>query len=414
MGSLSITAGTENPDSFFEEYLDYGTVLRDNYLDGVKTGTTNFGTWHRDVSQEFFEGYLLPDFHRRKNSGELLPYTYYLKSTSEIEVQGPGTVSAGYKRPAVSGGKTELYNWYWQDGSNLQFIGEIPLSKDKYSEARTLLIEQGVDLHHLVSQAAAKLYGRGWDGLTFFAEFRKLVTMFQKVVPNLIQILIDFRDWKQANSAVTLTNDVVNAWLEGRYGWRILSYDIEDINHLITSIDETQRTRNKEKVQFERTFTVSEQYVVGENHRRTYSDVTEYTLGFRGSIISDFLPGRITINPLLTAWELVPLSFVVDWVVNLGQAISTLSFLALNDHYTACTGFSLVAQRHVTCSISYHGAWAAGTLQHSNWDEIVVDESWEIRERTPVYVSALPYYNLNLSSFKVTDLIALLLQRVVS
>lgn len=33
----------------------------------------------------------------------------------------------------------------------------------------------------------------------------------------------------------------------------------------------------------------------------------------------------LSVNPFLTAWELIPLSFVVDWVINIGDLLSTLS-----------------------------------------------------------------------------------------
>ena len=38
------------------------------------------------------------------------------------------------------------------------------------------------------------------------------------------------------------------------------------------------------------------------------------------------LSNSFSLNPFLTAWELVPLSFVVDWAVNIGNAIAALTF----------------------------------------------------------------------------------------
>ena len=59
--------------------------------------------------------------------------------------------------------------------------------------------------------------------------------------------------------------------------------------------------------------------------------------------ILDSLWSLLKVNPFSTAWELVPLSFVVDWFVNIG------------DYITALTSHSPHAQQVATLSYKFEG-----------------------------------------------------------
>ena len=197
-------------------------------------------------------------------------------------------------------------------------------------------------------------------------------------------------------------------WLEFRYGWRILLYDIQDIHQLIKTFDDKERKRTKERV--------------GEQFVRTASSVIEksgsagigrftkdesWDLSVRGSIIADFLPPKVRINLLTSAWELTTLSFVVDWFFSVGKSLDAISFLLSTGNYTASYGYQFTYE-----ATQYGGEYIPANSYYSGSFSRDAKHTLEIRTRTPTSVPIAPQQNVNLNAFKVVDLLALLLQRV--
>jgi hypothetical protein len=266
----------------------------------------------------------------------------------------------------------------------------------------------GINGDVFAQQAAAKLYGRGWDGLTFAAELHKLVRMFRQFIPKVLKLLREAFRLYRSGALARLGYASVDAWLEGRYGWRILIYDIEDINELMKKIDEDEMLRSKERVGDVFTYTWDRSSTGTAGNVVNRDDVTNYTVRMRGSIIADFTPSKITLNPVLTAWEIVPFSFVVDWIVQVGRALEAMSFLALNNKYTACVGYKVEVERTVRFESFGTGIWS--NEFHSTFPDIEVDDNWELLRRRPVRVPTKPLLNVDLNAFKVMDLVALVLQ----
>jgi hypothetical protein len=136
-----------------------------------------------------------------------------------------------------------------------------------------------------------------------------------------------------------------------------------------------------------------------------YTDLSEYTVNVRGVIVADFMPSRIILNPVTTAWELTTLSFVLDWFLNVGQALNALSFLALNDRYTASQGFSVTGRRTGSRTTTWKPTYSGTTVQE-------VEQNWEVLSRKPCYISKIPLPKVRLDGAKVVDLIALAWQAV--
>lgn len=411
MTSLSTDAGQPNPNNFHREVLDYSDVERKDFINGALVTTANTGTRHRDQYTEIFSGRVLDKFHQRKNSGELLPYTNYIKVSKSISSRSaPYPTEAGW---TAANGTVYTHQWRYRDGSRKSFLGLATLDNATLTFAEAEIAAQGIDPMILVQQAAAKLYSRGWDGLTFLAEFHQVLRMFKRLVPNVIKLVLELKTFlKTLDNKTELTSDIVNAWLQGRYGWRILIYDIEDINKLIDKIDTEESSRCREVEKFERNWTrTAISNPSGGNHSVSHTSLYNFKLGVRGTIIADFLPSRVSFNPVVTSYELITLGFVLDWVVNIGMALEAVSFIATNHQYTACTGVSLNWTRDVTTQVVINPVgWPNGW---SNWNQISFSEKAEVIRRDVRYVPILPFYNLNLSVFKVADLVALLTQAVI-
>lgn len=410
MPSLPLVTDSRNPKSFNVDYSEYRIIRKRRYTNGVLDSDT-FGTsTQRKYVYDDYYGCVISDYHRRRNSGELLPFTRYRNCKITTEVSGPSELVYGF---TSSGGNIRVYKDSWYDNSNLplQTNGLVYGGYGTDYFVNILRDNLGVDPKVFVQRAAARLYGRGWDGMTFLAEFSQVVRMFRGCIFQFIELVEAYlKDMSKRNTGDAVLK-TFNQWLQGRYGWRVLVYDIKDINELILGIDKEQRTRSKERTGQSYTYTHDRSKVNTSDHGRIITDISELSFSVRGSVIADFMPNKITLNPVVTAWELVPYSFVVDWFYNVGQALNALSFLSVNNLYTASYGIHCEVNRSYSVSVYFpNPAWGS---PHSNADQFTMTQTGTFKLREPCFVSSLPSININLNSFKVMDLIALIGQSLL-
>lgn len=143
-------------------------------------------------------------------------------------------------------------------------------------------------------------------------------------------------------------------WMAYRYAIMPLIYSLKDINDLLGKTDA--------------------RYQTGRDKDRIITDITldDYTLPFEGfgifqtrRIVSDVrslfkvrydsgalqrLFSQTTFNPFITAWELIPLSFVIDWFVNVGDAIACATRI---DSSTQSLGVTAIKTSRVDNLILY-------------------------------------------------------------
>jgi hypothetical protein len=143
---------------------------------------------------------------------------------------------------------------------------------------------------------------------------------------------------------------------------------------------------------------------------RTYTDF--HNISTRGSCaLQTVLNSPFLVNPLVTAWELLTYSFVIDWFVNIGQLLQAMHAGLVATNQTASSGFSY--EFHRVCQVeavwwrqqsppytSYSGTFSAHLEQ---WVKYQV--------RIPGTVSYLPQIRVNLTDMKVLDLVALICSR---
>lgn len=143
--------------------------------------------------------------------------------------------------------------------------------------------------------------------------------------------------WKKAKRALRVTKshepigkDVPARWLELQYGWLPLLGDIHAIGNQMfrEPVFSVRSTRFKtEDFKGGRTFED-----MGHQVRNIYSErvVTRYTFVTEFEILSPAvttLDNLGVLNPGLVAWEAVPFSFVLDWLIPIGDWIGTLTDL---------------------------------------------------------------------------------------
>lgn len=373
--------------------LSSGPGLTD-YIDQVTTtvedGQTSYGgTYNLPTRYNRLEtiGVNTPQYHLKRKRGELLPLTYF------EQFDCFGSVTGTHRSLNGTTGAVTTMEPRWVPPGWL-------ITKQ---ECKDLLAE--FDAEPYVQAAAAKIYSDGYDALTFLAELKDTVRMFRGIVPQIIKHITWKRPKSLRKNISVATRDVSNAWMEGRYGWRTLLYDVEDLNKALCELGAAKRKRWKESVG-NTSETQAITSTVSSESQCTYERVvtTNWSIGQRGTVVADIIPPAIQFNPVVTAWELTKLSFVVDWVVDVGQFLESMSFLALASDYTAATGYYVRGVRTLTASVPSWNSPFTGIRTLEGKCEA------EYRLRTPASVSKLPHIGLNLSWLKVGDLMALLRQ----
>jgi hypothetical protein len=182
------------------------------------------------------------------------------------------------------------------------------------------------------------------QGLVTAAELQKTIDMLRNPMSGL-------RDWFRRLHQVaqtlgrkrhrnlyghkndwTGTLDVLqNTWLEWRYGWRPLIYEVQGIqkalNHQLT---DNGRARSRGYGFLE---TSGSGALVGGSYQASTTWSRNISAESWSGVIYDYnLPQSMKYQQLLglydlptAGWELVPYSFVVDWAVNIGEWLRAIT-----------------------------------------------------------------------------------------
>lgn len=333
--------------------------------------------WNTYEYQEML-GFDIPNFHKRKREGELLPYTPF------SQFKCSGSVTGDYVINYADGSSSKSDNYHGLPESLVPTREFLQNEMDQH------------DPTYFVQAAAAAIYGSGFDSLTFAAELKSTVRLFKGLLRRFIRLVASGR--------------IEKIWLEGRYGWAQLANDIINFNNTMTEFD-SERKRYSERVGTTTNYTTTSTLKVFDwyssaAHWVNVSDT--YTIGLRGSVTADIEPPKFIFNPILTGWELLTLSFVVDWFINIGQWLESMSFRSLSSSYTAASGMHVSMVRNIYNQGTTYKNGVSGDV---NTLGLITSE---LTVRNPASVSNNPLIKLRLDAFKITDLLALLRQRLRS
>lgn len=202
------------------------------------------------------------------------------------------------------------------------------------------------DVSAMYTDALAAAKTQGMDVLTFYAELSKTITMVTGLAGRVLQRahdIVKIKKLHRIKDKKAFISAFSDSWLEYRYGWRILAYDIEDIQEIIRKLDEgislrfkAKRGNLKENIVLSQSGTSSNLAFLldpsgtlngnGNIYRHNYKiDETHSIRGHAGVLIESYLRSVITVDPLLTGYELVPYSFVADWFFNFNQFLAAVS-----------------------------------------------------------------------------------------
>lgn len=358
-----------------EQY--YTVVTNDPYSNGT------YGPFLATTGVDYYShtGEDVPNFHKRKREGELLPFTVWNQTRFTGSAEGSRSLVRTGNLDSV--GNAVIQEW----------LPDIDWARGLHLDLDLADLKQAA-----VDSAAANIYSQNWDTLTFLAELHKTVRMFKNFLTNFRKLASD-------------PDQIYKSWLEGRYGWRILMYDLQDIQKALAGVDQS-RTRFKRR--HGRSFSFSEEVTFNEDFG--FADITttyvdEWDVSVRGNVVADIMPPAFRFNPITTGWELITFSFVIDWIVNIGQWLESLSFLALTHDYRAAGGHAVSYTRQYKSHQTTfkdgdgYGMWS-GTVEHT------AQAACKFVTRNPLTVSLYPHISPNLDAFKVLDLVALAMQAI--
>lgn len=261
---------------------------------------------------------------------------------------------------------------YLNDGSDYFDEGFVPLSTyytDNYDAIRAADSFPAVEysrhfepeevnsiLNDLKSDVVQNSYS-GFDLLTELAEFPETLGMilsFLKAARHPIQGMKALREKyersrRRGNTHEVAHQEIAGQWMQYRYGIMPLVYSIVDAVKLLEDAMtefKTDRAFSVLRSKPKPVHATESHIAIYRGHEIKISVVGKSSYTSTQQRLSDL----ITTNLFLTAWEMIPLSFVIDWFVNVGDVIfsrtSTIVDLAKERKFCYSIRRSLI-DRHV-------------------------------------------------------------------
>lgn len=343
---------------------------------------------------------LIKDYAKRRKAGEILP-TNPMTATSNTHMENTPPLYSIATALMVGPLKKSQY---FPFGSYREFqLSSNVVRVPPVVQPKELLGER--DVQRIQVDALSKLRRQGMDMLTTAAELRQTLAMLAGVRRKLIRLVVAaVRLLRNHRKYVwtwgeLVTEFIQNPWLEGRFGWRILYYDLLAIQKFLDSKDEGTR------------------FIVGRSSERadltevrdgvTYMYTDEIKVGYPGTLDLS-LPGFASTTN--TMWEILTFSLVVDMFFDVQKRILAYSGQAINvkEHHEA--SFVTRTQRVVAVAQAEMPAipqWlGSNASQIPLYEPAIVSVYGSKKTRLPTTVPALglPSFQLSLGGYKPVDL----------
>lgn len=390
---------TRQRGNIYEATCDHSLVGWDGFPPPNPTPITL--SYTRD-SRESFSDLVTPGYYQKVKKGELLPVNPMSSSKVELLLDEVN-VSYNYRipHPYKTGGRTIGR----KGGAYGCYPGE-PGFRGDLSE---------VDTNALLIEALAKARTDAWDLLTFAAEFHKTRDLVRGAGErfewrqNKILDLIKKRRRSRTPTYRELSKEFSDMWLEYRYGWRIVAYDISSAHAAIESLKSKARTIIRSTAVESDT----DDSVAQTNGLVSFLGVLDGRVHYNaqrtvraGVGVEVLLDTPVNADLLVTAHELTPWSFVLDWFFNVGENFAAFSpfaagsvkwgWYSIEDTYT--TEAEVSSQRY----FDEAGLSGGGTPWHTCY---LAKKT--VKTRVPQTPSFDISFRPNLNLAKGVDLVAL-------
>lgn len=266
---------------------------------------TSWASFSEDVSTT-------PVFEQCNWSGSWNSVSTYATQTSEFPIR--------YARNSTHTARQTLYKM----GRRFSVASlELPFDPELVRAVAAQLPDLVEVQRNLVTNAVAEANSGVYDLLTEIGEFKTTLSFVFGTLGEILRLSATlkrdmFRAKKRPGATLaSIASELASLWMAYRYAVMPLAYSANDILDYYSS-----------------TFTPYATVRKGQSTQHNF----ELPNGWRadGSLESidrcyvktrfalDLALHDLKFNPLSTAWELIPLSFVVDWVFNVGDTLSAL------------------------------------------------------------------------------------------
>lgn len=334
-------------------------------------------------------------FYRKKRNREFIPPQYYERWDFRAQ-----------RHPyAVTTAKRLWCNGTWHTQTVRNGTGCAPWNYDTASGSLNVPWKD-IDRNALLVAAMADC-APALDALTSLAEAHKTLDMILGLRKRAVKLAREL-----LRGGTSSLRSVSSMWLEWRYGWRLLLKDMEAAETAILHPDRGLIISGKSKDaldisrptwETESTWGWDSSTIVFKNRFEESNKIQ-----FRGRV---FIKTRMsTLNaqfdPWVTAWELVPYSFVADWFVNVGdilkawrvQRLIERAYFTISERQDA----SLACQQTVVNMMGPEGPYTFGGTGASR-------EIFTKRCRTQASMPILiPTLTVHLTSPRIADAAALM------
>lgn len=271
----------------------------------------------------------------------------------------------------------------------------------------------------IVALAAAQMRSQLFDLGTFLAEVHKSVKLLRHAHSTFLRRaeFISKLPSVRSKRGSRAWAEFEKAWLEARYGWRQLYFDVTNAHEALSLIG-----RKIELVTGSHSMTSggSKEVTLGLPTAAGSSDTVQPLVRYK--LVSSleirhrgFCLGRLNldkpyfIDPLVTAWEVVPYSFVLDWFFNVGGVLAGWSPFARGQVLQSGFSGKIVETRQAVADFPPLNASSAYKVVDDRRQFIVsgvLQREKVVRKGESVKLE-LPGFHPRLDAYKLTDLLTL-------
>lgn len=355
-----------------------------------------------DSETSLMQDVVTPNYRRRILAGEIINNPMYKETVTEKYSGGSldhQFLQYNSGNPSLLTGFTNLGKYEgWHYSHPNRYIPAAALDHQALRDKAT------VDAHNKAAQNDTEL-------LAVAGEMKETVASLQSITKRVINIIWALKKWDMKRLAKEITpKELANRYMEARYAIRPLVYDVSGILKALNNTEQNRRITARGGVT--ETASVSDVVLLINNtyYQVYYRRNTEISVTCRAGVLSmvDNL-SKLHIWGMdriyTSAWELIPLSFVVDWFFNVGKLIdawqpkSCMRALA-SWVVEECTTIQ-------TCSVDHCVALWPSDRVHAKY-MIYSAMCYKITEQTERVVNpslpVLPSLDVKLDTLKLLDL----------
>lgn len=364
--------------------------------------------------------HITPGFHTLVKKGEFRPINPMSRSLSEAPKTRVKIDLTAISKPEsyqAAPGRVEYQTLF---GAMTYVVNEyVPTS---------IPVATSDDIDQVAIEAMANLKSAGMDYLTSIAEARELLAMFTGLKARLTDRIDktvsawerDLRHKKRTGKfrGFFTTKEAWESfsafWLEYRFGWRILAYDIIAIRDYLKSKEDaialfTRRSQGEfsdTNTSLVGSFTARAELGRTDVFRKVTS-TEQIRCGYSAYIDPSILGNPVLLN---TGWDIMPWSLVIDMFFNVQDNILANSAMPVNAEIVKDSGFVSSMRRSF---VEYYPVFVPGSQSILSYNQEVSVEGIPHSEHYSRSLNPAPGWNIQFSPSldvgKIVDLATLVL-----